>query len=54
MWYLAFSVILAAVLVGFIVWRHRSASNPIKSVDSFAKAREALKPDPKKEKKSSQ
>lgn len=42
--YLVFAIVLAAVLIGVITFRNRSTRNPSKSVDSFSRAREALKP----------
>lgn len=44
MFYLIFAVVLAAVLITIVSIRHRPSGDPVKSVDSFKRAIDALEP----------
>ncbi|MEO7803816.1 MAG: hypothetical protein ABIS18_05180 [Actinomycetota bacterium] len=44
MGYLIFAAVMAAVLIGFVSFRHRPTNDPSKSVDSFQRAIRALDP----------
>ncbi len=43
--YLLFAAVMAAVLIGILLMRHRPSNDPAKSVDSFQRARQALDPE---------
>lgn len=46
--YLIFAAVVAAVLGGWILMKNRAPRNPMKSVKSFSRARDALKPEVKR------
>jgi hypothetical protein len=45
--YLLFAVIMAAIIISILSYRHRGPKNPTKSVDSFQRAIKALQPERK-------